>query len=101
MMELGSGIAIAGLCVSGGAVAITAIRTFASRTIVGGVDGVNGKDGRNGSNGTNGRNGLDSIFPCKEHSGIVASLGGIKESQERQEKWMQDISKDVRRILEK
>jgi len=99
MMELGSGIAIAGLCVSGGAVAITAIRTFASRTIVGGVDGANGRDGRNGADGHNGR---DSIsFPCREHSGIVASLGGIKESQERQEKWMQDISKDVRRILEK
>ena len=99
MMELGSGIAIAGLCVSGGAVAITAIRTYSQRTIVGGTDGVNGINGHDGRNGNDGH---DSIsFPCREHSGIVVALNGIKESQDKQEKWMSDISKDVRRILEK
>ena len=93
-MELGSGIALAGLCVSGGAVMITAIRTYAPKK--------NGVDGVNGINGKNGVNGHDSIsFPCKEHSGIVVSLSAIKESQTRQEKWLSEISSDVRRILEK
>jgi len=77
MMELGSGIAVAGLCVSGGAVAITAIRTFAKR------------------------NGNPSDFPCKEHSGIVACLESIEKNQDRQEKWLGEISTDVKKLLEK
>ena len=89
-MELGSGIAIAGLCVSGGAVAITAIRTFSTKTI----GGMNGKDG------VDGKNGLDSIFPCKEHSGLVACLQSIEKNQDRQEKWLSEISSDVKRILQ-
>jgi len=81
MMELGSGIAVAGLCISGGAVAITAIRTFAKRPNA--VIGV--------SNG----------FPCKEHSGIVQCLESIEKNQDRQEKWLGEISKDVKKLLEK
>jgi hypothetical protein len=85
MMDLGSGIALAGFCVSGGAVAITAIRTFSVK------DSHNGIDGKNG---VNGKNGIDAAFPCKEHSGIVASL----KSQER---WLSEISNDVKTLLRK
>ena len=92
MMELGSGVAVAGLCVSGGAVAITAIRTFATKTIVGGTDGINGKDGRNGT---------DASFPCVAHSGLVACLEGIEKNQDRQEEWMKEISTDVKELLRK
>ena len=90
MMELGSGIAIAGLCISGGAVAITAIRTFGRP--IGGIDG---------KGGINGKNGLNAVFPCKDHSGIVVGLDAIKANQERQEAWMRSISSDVKRLLEK
>ena len=93
MMELGSGIALAGFCVSAGAISITAIRTFASRTIE--------NHGKDGENGRDGRNGLDAIFPCKEHSGIVACLDNIEKTQDRQEKWLSEISADVKRILVK
>ena len=77
MMDLGSGIALAGVSISAGAVAITAIRVFGSKR--------NGKDG--------------NPFPCKEHSGIVECLNSIKENQERQEKWMGEISGDVKILL--
>ena len=90
MMELGSGIALAGLCVSGGAVAITAIRTFGGRR-----DPINGKDG------INGKNGLSAVFPCKDHSGIVVGLNNIKENQDKQEKWLGEISKDVKELLQR
>ncbi len=95
-MELGSGIAIAGLSVSCGAVAITAIRTFSSRTVEN--HGSNGADGRDGQNG---KNGLDAVFPCREHSGIVACLEGIGKNQDRQDKWLSEISSDVKRLLQK
>jgi len=95
-VELGNGIAIAGLCVSGGAVAITAIRTYAVRVM---ADG--GRNGMNGTNGCDGHNGLDAVFPCKEHSGIVACLEGIEKTQDRQERWLSEISSDVKRLLQK
>jgi hypothetical protein len=93
MMELGSGIAIAGLCVSGGAVAITAIRTFSGRIVEG--------SGKDGADGKNGRNGTDAAFPCVAHSGLVASLEGIEKNQDRQEKQLSDISSDIKRLLQK
>ncbi len=77
-MELGSGVALAGLCISGGAVAITAIRTFA---------GKGKKDGN-----------CPTIL-CKEHSGLVACLESIEKNQERQEKWLGEISSDVKNLL--
>ncbi len=90
MMELGSGIALAGLCISSGAVAITAIRTFGGRA-----------SGKNGINGQNGKNGIDAIFPCKEHSGIVMCLENIEKTQDRQEEWLTDISKDIKQLLKR
>jgi len=85
MIDLGSGIALAGFFVSGGAVAITVIRTFYNGS-------KNGKDEKNSFN---------TAFPCKEHSGIVAGLGSIKETTDRQEKWLSEISRDVKVLLRK
>lgn len=87
-MELGSGIALAGLCISGGAVAITAIRTFGNRPMA-----------VNGRNGINGKNGSDACSPCKDHSGVIACLDSIEKSQDRHEKWMETISLDVKSLL--
>ena len=98
-MELGSGVALAGLCVSGGAVAITAIRTFANKRE--GPIGPSGLDGINGKDGINGRNGLYSMYPCGEHSGLVASLDGISKNQDRQDKWLSEIAADVKMLLRK
>lgn len=89
-MDLGSGIALGALCVSGGAVAITAVRTFCGRREV-----MNGKDG------INGKNGLNAVFPCKDHSGIVVGLNNIKENQDKQEKWLGEISRDVKELLQR
>jgi hypothetical protein len=86
MMDIGNGVAIAGLCVSGGAVAITAIRTFVGR----------GKE-----NYKNGGNGGGGAFPCKEHSGLVVCLEGIEKNQERQERWLGEISQDVKNLLKR
>lgn len=83
-MELGSGIALGALCVSGGAVAITAVRTFGGRKKV-----MNGKDG------------LNAVFLCKEHSGIVVGLNNIKENQDKQERWLEEISRDVKELLQR
>ena len=79
MIEIGSGIALAGVSISAGAVAITAIRVFASNR--------------------NERNGL--LFPCKEHSGLVEGINSIRKNQERQEKWLGEISGDVKSLLMK
>jgi hypothetical protein len=91
MMEIGSGIAIAGVCISGGAITITAIRTFASRTIE--------NRGKNGLDGPPGRDGLGAIFPCKAHSGLVACFESIQKTQDRQELWLNEISKDIKQLL--
>jgi hypothetical protein len=93
MMELGSGIALAGFCVSAGAVSITAIRTFSSRTIE--------NKAKNGANGRDGRNGIDAVFPCREHSGVIACLESMKENQGRQDLWLKEIAADVKRLLER
>jgi hypothetical protein len=83
MLELGSGIAIAGLCVSGGAVAITAIRTFYSPRKQAEV--------RKSDFATR-----QGFFPCQEHSGIVACLGNIEKTQARQEEWLKEIRNDLK-----
>lgn len=89
-MELGSAVALGSLCISGGAVAITAIRTFGNRPAA-----------INGRNGANGKNGTDFCSPCKEHSGVMACLDSIEKSQDRHEKWMETISGDVKKLLAK
>lgn len=76
MIDLGSGIAIAGVCISGGAVVITAIRVFGGKS-----------------------NGKNRAFTCAEHSGMLESLRGIKSTQDRQEKWLGEISGDIKSIL--
>ncbi len=88
-MELGSGIAMAGLCISGGAVVITVIRTF----------GKPSQKGQNGVNGVNGKNGKDACFPCKEHSGVMVCLESIEKGQDRHEEWMKSISSDIKILL--
>jgi hypothetical protein len=87
-MDLGSGIACGSLCVAGGAVAITAIKTFSVKQ----TDCINGKDGINGINGINGKNGAEGIFPCKEHSGVVKAM-------ETHERWLIEIAADVKQLL--
>jgi len=79
MIEIGSGIALAGVSISAGAVAIAAIRVFGS------------KQSRNSGN----------PYPCKEHSGIVVCLESIEKTQDRQEKWLSEISGDVKSLLKK
>ena len=54
-MDLGSGIALAGVCMSGGAVAITAIKIFPK----------------------------SSNSLCKEHSGIKTGLEAIQNGLDR------------------
>ena len=76
-MELGSGVGLAGMCISGGAVAITAIRTFAKR------------------------NSSNRCAPCKDHSGIVVCLENIEKNQDRQERWLGEIAADVKEILQR
>ena len=56
-MDLGSGIALAGVCMSGGAVVIVAIKIFS-------------KSSRNGA-------------LCKEHSGIKTGLENIQDDLNR------------------
>lgn len=77
MIDLGSGIAIAGVCVPAAAVWIAAIRTKKP---------ANGKGNGNG-------------YLCKEHSGLVSDIRHIREGQERQEEWLQEISKDVKELM--
>jgi len=78
-MDLGSGIAVGTLCVSAGAVFITAI--------------CSGKPRENG-------NGNGKPHPlCAEHSGVKACLDAIQDSSERHEKWLGEISRDVKEIL--
>ncbi len=76
-MDLGSGVALGGLCVSAGAVCITAIRAKSSREDHG-------------------------IHPlCSEHSGVAACLEAIEKGQERHEEWLSEISKDIKALLRK
>lgn len=84
MMDLGSGIAIGGFWIAAAPVAIVAIRTINNKS-------------RDGS----GKNDLDAVYPCAAHSGFGARLDGLKEGQDRQEKWMSEISADVKRILQR
>ncbi len=79
-MELGSGIALGSLCVSAGAVAIAAIRANSKK---------------------NGKSGTDFFYPCKEHSGLVVCLEGIEKNQESQERWLNEISSDVKNLLKR
>ena len=77
MIEVGSGIALAGVSISAGAVVITAIRVFGNK--------------RNGRN--------ENPFLCKEHSGLVEGIESIKKNQERQEKHLENIAVDVKSLL--
>jgi hypothetical protein len=86
-MDLGSGIAIAGIAIPTAAVAITAIKTFA-------VDRSGLARKAEGENG-------NGNFPCKEHSGLVMCLENIEKNQERQEKWLGEISTDVKHLLQR
>jgi len=72
-MDLGSGIALAGVCMSGGAVAITAIKIFPK----------------------------SSNSLCKEHSGIKIGLEAIQNGLDRHEKWLSVISNDVKKYYPK
>lgn len=36
---------------------------------------------------------------CSEHSGLVAGILSIKESQDRHEKWLYEIAQDVKLLL--
>jgi len=74
-MELGSGIALASVALTGGGVAITAIRSFVK------------------SNNGNGH--------CSAHSGLVARLDSINKSQDRHEQWLKEISSDVKELLQR
>ena len=75
MSDLGSGIAIAGLAVSGGAVIITAIRTYSAK--------------KNGN----------GCLPCKEHTGVIACLENIEKGQDRHEDWLKEIAADMKILL--
>lgn len=75
-MDLGSGVALGTLSVSVGAVCITAIRSRRSE------------------------NGNGKIHPlCSEHSGVKACLESIKESTDRHEHWLGEISRDIKQLL--
>jgi hypothetical protein len=79
-MEIGSGIALGTLCVSAGAVCITAIRARKS-------------EDTEHSNG-------NLLHPlCHEHSGVKACLDSIQDTGERHEKWLGEISKDIKELL--
>lgn len=76
-MDLGSGIALGGLCISTGAVLITAIRSSDKKP-------------------TNGNgNGLR----CPDHSGVCVGIENIEEGLGRHEKWLGEISADVKKLL--
>ncbi|MFA5346510.1 MAG: hypothetical protein WC294_00065 [Methanoregula sp.] len=93
MMELGSGIALGMACLSAGAVSITAIRTFGKPSSL---------DGKNGVNRVNGKNGSDATFrECPAHSGVVVGIANIEKTQERQDKWLNEISSDVKKLLQR
>lgn len=66
-MDMGIGVAIAGVAFSGAAVGITVIKTR--------------------SNG----NGKPSVYPCAAHSGIEATLTALKQGQDRIEKSLERI----------
>ena len=44
-------------------------------------------------------NGSGASKPCLEHSGLCKDIGHIKEGQERQDRWLGEISKDVKKLL--
>lgn len=83
-MEIGTGIALGTLCISAGAVCITAIRARSS------------PEGNGNGNG----NGKEKVHPlCAEHSGVRACLDAIQETGERHEKWLSSISTDLKELL--
>lgn len=81
MIDLGTGIAIAGVSISGGAVAITALKVR-----------YNQKPPTYGTSPTNGH------WVCREHSGLVADMRAIKETSQRQEQWLQSIANDIQQM---
>lgn len=78
-MELGSGIALGGLCVSAAAVAITAIRSKAAEK----------KDESMGKG------------HCLDHSGIDVCLKGVNQRLDGVDNWLGEISKDVKELGKK
>ena len=76
MIDLGSGIALGSLCIGASAVAITAIRA------------------RTKSNGK-------GCYQCDEHSGVIQCLENIEKTQDRQERWLGEISGDIKMLLRK
>ena len=76
MIDLGSGIALGSLCIGASAVAITAIRA------------------RTKSNGK-------GCYQCDEHSGVIQCLENIEKTQDRQERWLGEISGDMKMLLRK
>lgn len=83
-MDLGTGVALGGLCVSAGAVCITAIRSSTKKPMNG--------------NGLH-ANGLLAHPLCSEHSGVAECLKAIKETGNRHEEWLGEISKDVKALV--
>ncbi len=67
MLNIGEGIAIAGICIAAAPVCISAIR----------VRRENGKD--------------KTVYPCAAHSGIEATLTALKAGQDRIEKSIERI----------
>ena len=79
MVELGSGIALGGLCVSAAAVWITAIR---SKTAA-----------RREEPGNKGH--------CLDHSGIDVCLKGVNQRLDGVDVWLGEISSDVKALRER
>lgn len=78
-MEIGSGIALAGVSASIGAVLITAIRSYAPPGVEKKCDG----------------------DVCQQHSGIIIGIEGIRKSLDRQEKSISEINHDVKMMMRK
>ncbi len=70
-MDIGIGVAIAGVAFSGAAVGITVIKTKAR--------------------GSNGNGHWTMLHQCAEHSGIKEALKGLSEGQDRIEKSIERI----------
>ena len=74
MIEMGSGIALAGVSISAGGVIITALRVFGNK-----------------------RN-VNSPL-CREHTGVMACLESIEKTGDRHEKRLEEIAKDIKVLL--
>jgi len=80
MIELGSGIALGGFCVSAAAVWITAIR---SKTAERREDAIGGRN------------------HCLDHSGIDVCLKGVNHRLDGVDKWLGEISTDIKGLAER